>query len=165
MFNPSALLREIAEYTHYMPSEWLGRLDTDFVRRDFASLCQYRLVVFWAELVGILTVPLVLMFGLRNSSENIVDFVRESTVRVDRVGNACCYATTKISQFGDGRYGTRLVGAAGDAHVQHSDVMSIGRRGVTARHGKMERSLLTFLVRFLLAILKCMGSRVTHSTP
>ena len=141
LFRPNELMREIAEHTHYMPTHWLRRLHSDAVRQEFASLFQYRLVIFAAEVFGIVTVPLILIFSLRPCAADIIDFIRDASVETERVGAVCCFATSQISVYGDARYAARR----SPDDLQQRDPAAPPRRVLVSRNGKMERSLLTFI--------------------
>ncbi|KAI4158250.1 MAG: hypothetical protein LQ342_007624 [Letrouitia transgressa] len=92
VFDPEFALRNVIDYTHYLPSHWRGRLHSDEVRSDFAFLYQMKVVIFLEEILSIIFTPFVLWFSLPKCSDRLVDFFREFTVHVDGLGYVCSFA-------------------------------------------------------------------------
>lgn len=57
-------------------------------------------MIFLEEILSVLTTPFVLWFSLPNSSERIVDFLREFTVHVDGIGYVCSFAVFDFKRHG-----------------------------------------------------------------
>lgn len=104
VFDPVILFRDLVTDTHYLPSEWqrMG-LHTDAVRREFSQLFEYRIVVFFVELLAVLFAPFILWFSMPHCAGKIVDFFREFTVHVDGVGWICSFAVFDFKQFNEDR--------------------------------------------------------------
>lgn len=98
VYEPEFALQEVIEFTHYRPAHWEGRLHSDDVRRDFATLYRPKLLIFLEEILSMIFTPFVLWFSLPNCSERIVDFFREFTVHVDGLGLLCVFAEFNFSQ-------------------------------------------------------------------
>ncbi|KAL5336079.1 APG9-domain-containing protein [Aspergillus crustosus] len=92
VFDPEYALREVIRYTHYVPSHWQGKLHSDEVRRDFATLYQPKIVIFLEEVLSMLFTPFILWFSLPKCSERVIDFFREFTVHVDGMGYLCSFS-------------------------------------------------------------------------
>ncbi|KAM3470218.1 hypothetical protein MY8738_009829 [Beauveria namnaoensis] len=92
VFNPEYALRNVIEYTHYMPDHWEGRLHSFEVKKEFAELYKMKVVIFLEEVMGIITTPMLLLFALPKCSDQIVDFFREFTIHVDGLGYVCSFA-------------------------------------------------------------------------
>ncbi|ODV89806.1 hypothetical protein CANCADRAFT_28024, partial [Tortispora caseinolytica NRRL Y-17796] len=92
VFDPELSLRHVAEYTHYLPPEWSGKLHSVEVRRQFCQLYDLKIKIILSEIMSILLAPIILWYSLPNSSERIVDFFREHSVHVDGIGYVCSYA-------------------------------------------------------------------------
>ncbi|KAL8684073.1 MAG: hypothetical protein Q9186_000104 [Xanthomendoza sp. 1 TL-2023] len=92
VFDPEFALKNVIDYTRYMPNEWRGRLHSDEVRSEFALLYRMKLVVFLEEILGIILTPFILWFSLPKCSDRLVDFFREFTVHVDGLGYVCSFA-------------------------------------------------------------------------
>ncbi|KAL8862488.1 MAG: hypothetical protein Q9178_000985 [Gyalolechia marmorata] len=92
VFDPAFALKNVIDYTCYLPNEWRGRLHSDEVRSEFALLYRMKLMVFLEEILGILLTPFILWFSLPKSSDRLVDFFREFTVHVDGLGYVCSFA-------------------------------------------------------------------------
>lgn len=92
VFDPEYALKNVIEYTHYLPSQWHGRLHSDEVRAEFALLYRMKVMVFFEEIIGIILTPFILWFSLPKCSDRLVDFFREFTVHVDGLGYVCSFA-------------------------------------------------------------------------
>ncbi|KAG0043627.1 autophagy protein atg9 [Gryganskiella cystojenkinii] len=128
-FDPELLLRGVVEYTHYMPNEWREKLHTDEVRKQFALLFEYNVVLFLLEFMSLVLTPLVLCISLASCSEKIIDFFREFTVHVDGVGYVCSFAVFDFKRHGNVKYG---------APAATTDERFV------SNEGKMEKSFLNF---------------------
>ncbi|KAE8448280.1 autophagy protein atg9 [Mollisiaceae sp. DMI_Dod_QoI] len=137
VFEPEYALRQVIEYTHYMPSHWQNRLHSDEVKREFATLYQMKLVIFLEEVLSIIVTPFILWFSLPKCSDQIIDFFREFTIHVDGVGYVCSFAVFDFKK-GDGRKALHGGGNA-DARDEY----------YSTKHGKMAASYYGFLDNYL----------------
>ncbi|KAI9796271.1 MAG: autophagy protein atg9 [Candelina submexicana] len=92
VFDPEFALKNVTEYTHYLPSEWRDRLHSDEVRKEFSMLYQMKVIIFLEELMSIIFTPFILWFSLPKCSDRLIDFFREFTVHVDGLGYVCSFA-------------------------------------------------------------------------
>lgn len=92
VFDPEYALRQVIDYTHYMPAEWKDRLHSDQVKKEFSELYKMRVINFLEELLSIIFTPFVLWFSLPKCSDQIIDFFREFTIHVDGLGYVCSFA-------------------------------------------------------------------------
>jgi autophagy-related protein 9 len=90
--EPEAWLGHVIEYTHYFPTSWENRLNTDEVRQEFASLYKLEIIMFLEEIASVILTPLIFIFSMPNCAEQIVDFFREFTIHVDGLGHVCSFA-------------------------------------------------------------------------
>lgn len=127
--DPSKLMTEVQEFTHYMPKHWTGRLQTEMVRREFSELYQYQMMNFAQELMSLLWTPYVLWFCLAPKSQAIVEFFREFTVHVDKLGYVCSFALFDFKRHGDPKFGS---------------VTANTGKYYRSKQGKMEKSFLNF---------------------
>lgn len=137
VFNPEYALRNVIEYTHYMPEHWEDRLHSFEVKKEFAELYKMKVVIFLEEVMGIITTPMLLLFALPRCSDQIVDFFREFTVHVDGLGYVCSFAVFDFKK-GLGNGGKR--GAAPDVREDY----------YTTKHGKMAASYYGFLDNYVI---------------
>lgn len=135
VFNPEYALRNVIEYTHYMPDHWNGRLHSFEVKQEFSELYKMKVVLFLEEVMGIITTPMLLLFSLPKCSEQIVDFFREFTIHVDGLGYVCSFAVFDFRK-GIGR-------AAQQGHDVREDYYS-------TKHGKMAASYYGFLDNYVI---------------
>lgn len=138
VFEPEYALRNVIEYTHYMPSHWENRLHSDEIKREFSSLYELRIMIFLEEILSIIVTPFILWFSLPRCSDQIIDFFREFTIHVDGVGYVCSFAVFDFKK-GVGRPG-RQSGANGDMREDY----------YSTKHGKMAASYYGFLDNYLL---------------
>lgn len=135
VFDPEYALRNVIDYTHYMPKQWKDRLHTDEVKREFAELYQMKIVIFLEEVLSIIFTPLVLWFTLPKCSDRIIDFFREFTVHVDGLGYVCSFA---VFDFKKGVGSAAPPGAGNAAEGLRDEYYS-------TKHGKMAASYYGFL--------------------
>ncbi len=92
IYNAQPVMEKIISYTHYMPVNWTGRLNTFDIRDEFLSFFNYTTVIFLYDLLSVITTPLILIFILSKKSEKIAIFLHQNTVYVKNVGNICNFA-------------------------------------------------------------------------
>lgn len=68
---------------------------------EFTALYRYRLLVALNELVSVVMTPFQLLFGVRNSGDQIVNFFHEYTVTMPGVGRVCQFAAFDFRRVGD----------------------------------------------------------------
>ncbi|KAF4121573.1 autophagy-related protein 9 [Geosmithia morbida] len=137
VFNPEYAIRNVAEYTHYMPEHWEGRLHSFEVKQEFAELFKMRVIIFLEEVMGIITTSLLLLITLPKCSDQIVDFFREFTIHVDGLGYICSFAEFDFKKgMGDGAQ-------QGAGHDVREDYYS-------TKHGKMAASYYGFLDNYVI---------------
>lgn len=101
VYDPTFLLGEVIQSTHYLPHHWRGRLHTEQVRIEFSELFDYKMVVFAEELLSVVFTPFLLWWSLPSSAGDIVDFFREFTVHVDGIGYVCSFAIFDFKRHGN----------------------------------------------------------------
>ncbi|PJF17043.1 hypothetical protein PSACC_03141, partial [Paramicrosporidium saccamoebae] len=126
--DPEKLMNDIAEYTHYMPRSWKGKLHTDNIRKEFGTMFNYKFTILFKELVSVVTTPFVLLVTLPKCTDQLVEFFREFSVHVDGIGYVCSFALFDFQRHGNKKYG-----GAGTDKRQHT------------RQGKMEKSFISFV--------------------
>lgn len=92
VFDPEETLKELYEYTHYLPKEWEGRYHKEEIKLEFCKLYNLRIVILLRELTSLMITPFVLWFSLPSSAGRIVDFFRDNSEYVDGLGYVCKYA-------------------------------------------------------------------------
>lgn len=101
IFDPDETIRELATYTHYLPSEWEGRYHTEDVKNQFCKLYNLKIIILLRELASLIMTPFILWFSLPRSADRIVEFFRETSVYVDGLGYVCKYAMFEINDSVD----------------------------------------------------------------
>ncbi|ANB14619.1 autophagy protein ATG9 [Sugiyamaella lignohabitans] len=92
VFDPVTSMMYVAEFTHYLPKEWEGRLHSDSVKAEFAAMYDLKIMIILNELASVIIAPFILWFSLPNSCDRIIDFFREFSVHVDGLGYVCSFA-------------------------------------------------------------------------
>ncbi|CAG8436237.1 8030_t:CDS:10 [Ambispora gerdemannii] len=121
VFDAEKIMREVAEYTHYLPDDWRKKLHSNLVREEFSKLFEMKIVLFIQELLGVIFTPF--------SLQAIVDFFFKCTIHVDGVGYVCSFAVFDFKKHGNVKYGA-------PAEVDNEYYLS--------KEGKMEKSFLNF---------------------
>lgn len=98
VFDPEISLRYVAEFTHYLPPEWEGKLHTEQVKNEFSLMYEMRLAILVKELASIFLAPFILYYSLTQSCDDIVDFIRDHSVHVDGLGYVCTFAMFDFKQ-------------------------------------------------------------------
>ncbi|KAJ3330579.1 autophagy protein atg9 [Blyttiomyces sp. JEL0837] len=129
VFEPERLLREVVEETHYLPDSWRNRMHSEEVKNQFSELFDFKISLFFNEILSVLYAPSILYFSLPKCSEAVVDFFRDFTLHVDSVGFVCSFAVFDFRANGNPRYG-----APTDSVNHH----------LMSRNGKMEQSFVSF---------------------
>ncbi|KAF4997055.1 hypothetical protein FDECE_12208 [Fusarium decemcellulare] len=137
VFNPEYALRNVIEYTRYMPDHWQGRLHSFEVKQEFSELYKMKVVIFLEEVMGIITTPMLLLFSLPKCSDQIVDFFREFTIHVDGLGYVCSFA---VFDFQKGPGNTGQQGAHQDVREDY----------YSTKHGKMAASYYGFIDNYVI---------------
>ena len=112
VFDPEFAMHEVMGFTHYRPTHWEGRLHSDEVRSDFATLYKMKAAIFLEEILSMIITPFVLWFSLPTCSDRVIDFFREFTIHVDGLGYVCSFA---VFDFKRGSNATQLQSAGGKA--------------------------------------------------
>lgn len=137
VFNPEYAMRNVIDYTHYMPKHWEGRLHSFDVKQDFSDLYKMKVVIFLEEILGIITTPMLLLFSLPKCSDQIVDFFREFTLHVDGLGYVCSFAVFDFQKGMD--VGTQRI-AKDDVREDY----------YSTKHGKMAASYYGFIDNYVI---------------
>lgn len=103
VYDPEAALQYVAQYTHYLPHRWQGRLHTQEVKNEFCQLYNLKIIVIAWEILSIVVLPILLWFRLSAQLGAIVDFFRDYLVHVDHLGYICYYAMYNFDDDGKAR--------------------------------------------------------------
>jgi hypothetical protein len=129
VYEPNVLMEEIAKHTNYIPLDWIDNAHTRRVRDEFLGYFQYKAVVFFLEILSVIFAPLVFMFSLPKSADDIIRFLREMSVEEEGLGTMCKLACFDLAQNGNADYGAEPVTSDPSRHTQH---------------GKLEMSVVAF---------------------
>ncbi|KAI9657277.1 MAG: autophagy protein atg9 [Trizodia sp. TS-e1964] len=101
VFDPEFALKNVIEFTHYLPAQWRGHLHSNEVKTEFSMLYQMKILIFLEEILSIIFTPFVLWFSLPKCSDDVVDFFREFTIHVDGLGYVCSFAVFDFKKGGN----------------------------------------------------------------
>ena len=154
VFNPEYAMRNVIEYTHYEPDHWKDRLHSFDIKQDFAELYKIKIVIFFEEILSILTTPFVLFYSLPKSSDQIIDFFREFTIHVDGLGYVCSFAEFDFKK-GIGKGKAKKNDGNGDVRDDY----------YATKHGKMEASYYGFMGNYGNFVLNPKTGAPSHLLP
>ncbi|EEB07973.1 autophagy associated protein Atg9 [Schizosaccharomyces japonicus yFS275] len=100
VFDPEASLKEVVEYTHYLPASWKDKMHSKEVQAEFCAFYAFRVTTLLWEIIGVLYTPFFLWKIAPERSAAVIDFFREHTVNVSGVGNVCSFAVFHSSTRG-----------------------------------------------------------------
>lgn len=89
VFEPEEKIKELSNYTHYLPKKWEGRYHTEEVKDEFCRFYNLKIILLFKELTSLITTPFILWFSLPKSTDAIIDFFKESSIYVDGLGYVC----------------------------------------------------------------------------
>ena len=138
VFDPEYAMRNVIDYTHYVPDHWEGRLHSFDVMQEFSELYKVKFVIFLEEVLGIITTPFLLLFTLPACSDQVIDFFREFTVHVDGLGYVCSFAVFNFKKGAE-----QTAAGAGPNNDAREDYYS-------TKHGKMAASYYGFLDNYVI---------------
>lgn len=147
VFEPEALLECIAQHTHYCPESWKGRLHSAEVNAEFGKLYSLKLTIFIKEVFSVLATPFILCFSMTESAPAVIDFFREHTVHVDRLGYVCSFAVFDFARHGKPSAAEEAEAAkppTSNGQVVSDAIASSGRDGRRGASNKMEQSVINF---------------------
>jgi len=90
IYQSDAAMRQIVEFTHYMPDDWANKLHTEPVKNEFTTLYDLKPRIVLRELLSVFLNPVILWFKLADRSGRIIDFFRESSIHVEELGGYVC---------------------------------------------------------------------------
>jgi autophagy-related protein 9 len=140
VFNPEYAMRNVIEYTHYVPDHWQGRLHSFEVKQEFADLYKMKVVIFVEEVLGIITTSMLLLWSLPRCSDQIIDFFREFTIHVDGLGYVCSFAVFDFKGGVNSQAGRPATGPSGDVRDDY----------YSTKHGKMAASYYGFIDNYVI---------------
>ncbi|CAG8951641.1 hypothetical protein HYFRA_00005441 [Hymenoscyphus fraxineus] len=138
VFDPAYAMQNVISYTHYKPPDWEGRLETEAVQLEFASLYKTKIMLFLSEMLCIIATPYILYFNLPNCSDRIIDFFREFTVDIDGIGYVCSFAVFDF-KMKDGRKANPGPAGAADPREDY----------YSTKQGKMTASYYGFIDNYI----------------
>ena len=89
VYNPTKAMNRFYKHTKYIPIKWKNKFHTYDVRDDFLNFFPYKLLILFNDLLGVLTTPFTLIFGLSRNCEEIFDFIKMNTIYIKKVGSIC----------------------------------------------------------------------------
>lgn len=94
----------IASHTHYYPDFWKKRGWDHIIRSEFTDLYQYKVQLFFMEIISIIVAPIVLVLSLPSCADDICAFVRTVKIEIPGSGDHCGFATFDFDLFEDSNW-------------------------------------------------------------
>ncbi|WIA21708.1 hypothetical protein OEZ85_000874 [Tetradesmus obliquus] len=132
-FDPERAMAQLVLHTHHLPRHWRGRAHSAEVQQAVSSMFGFKLALFLEELASVLLTPFILAYSLPRCAGAILQFVADTTTRVEGVGDVCSLAVFDFGRHGNSKYGA-------PAHAPAKRLRS--------KQGKMEKSFLTFVATY-----------------
>jgi autophagy-related protein 9 len=92
VYNPNAIMEKIGKYTYYYPDIWKENAHTVTVRNEFFSFYDYILVIFFYEILGVITTPYLLLFHISKQSKIIENFLKQNVTYKTNLGYICSWS-------------------------------------------------------------------------
>lgn len=146
VFDPERLMREVVLFTHYMPSDWKGKLHSKSIHKEFGQLFPMKVMIFIQELLSVILTPFILWYTLPRCAPDIVDFCREFTIHVDGLGYVCSFAVFNFERHGNVNVSHQISNFTNLlTHLsQFGAPNEIQDERLLSKQGKMEKSILNF---------------------
>ncbi|WIA42135.1 hypothetical protein OEZ86_009406 [Tetradesmus obliquus] len=132
-FDPERAMAQLVLHTHHLPRHWRCRAHSAEVQQAVSSMFGFKLALFLEELASVLLTPFILAYSLPRCAGAILQFVADTTTRVEGVGDVCSLAVFDFGRHGNSKYGA-------PAHAPAKRLRS--------KQGKMEKSFLTFVATY-----------------
>ena len=148
-FDKVTLLQEVSAHLHHSPESWKRQPESRCARNELIDLFPKRYQLFCRELIGLLLNPYILYYSLPNNAEELVEFFREFSIKIDGLGYVCSFALFDFERHGDAKLLERF-----EAYEDGNETNNLVNRRIQpiedsflqSRNGKMEKSLLNFKV-------------------
>lgn len=144
-FDKVSLLQEVSAHLHHSPESWKRHPESRSVRNELRDLFPTRYQLFGRELLGLLLNPYILYYSLPKNAEELVEFFREFSIKVDGLGYICSFALFDFERHGDAKLLEQFQ-ENGDNTLSNRRIQPIEDSFLHSKNGKMEKSLLNFKV-------------------
>ena len=92
VYEPDEKFDELMRVLHGTPTSW-AHMSTRERYMEIRKFFKYKWMVWVYEILSVIYVPFLLLFYLPTKSEDIVDFFRENSIHVDKLGIICSCAS------------------------------------------------------------------------
>jgi autophagy-related protein 9 len=97
VYEPDEKFDRLMKDLHGTPTTW-NNMSTKERYFEIRRLFRYKWMIFLLEIASVIYVPFILLFWLPHQAENIVDFFRENSIYVDKMGIICSCANFDAQQ-------------------------------------------------------------------
>jgi autophagy-related protein 9 len=166
-----AALQNVATHTHYYLESWKGRGSDPATLATITSMFKFKANLFAMEVLSVVVAPYILCVSLAQSSERICEFVVSVKEEIVGAGEVCGFATFDFDKYADEAWEGKTMGPAAvresnSDHHHPTLAESIAYTGnleraaeqlrkPRTRHGKMEKSFFSFIVRAIIRSCAC----------
>jgi autophagy-related protein 9 len=96
--DPDEKFDELVQMLHCMPGAWATMSQAQRYT-EIRKVFRYRWLIFLQEIASVVYVPFIMIFWMPLQCANIVDFFRENTVKVKKLGLICLAAKFDSNQL------------------------------------------------------------------
>jgi autophagy-related protein 9 len=99
VYEPNEKFNELVKVLHYTPSAW-DALDTKERYIEIRHLFRYKWIILVQEIISVFYIPVLFIrwYYLPNQARKIVNFFRENSVHVDKLGLICTNANFNFNR-------------------------------------------------------------------
>eukprot|EP01080_Neovahlkampfia_damariscottae_P005170 gene5170-8776_t len=107
-FDPNKKLNEIMKIIEFEPNHWKNKAHKSIVKNEFESMFQFHWKIFFYEIFSIFLTPYILYTSILPSTQNILKFLKESTIEIKGVGHVCIYSAFNVKNKIDEKLDEKL---------------------------------------------------------
>ena len=90
--TPQKYLEEINTYIRYKKDKWTANNVLN-VYKEISAMLKYKTTIFFIEIFGVFFNPFFIIFFIRPQSNKICQFIRDSIIKDEKLGNICKYSS------------------------------------------------------------------------
>ena len=93
IYNPKEAIKKLDSYIHFLPLS-SGSENMYDIKDEFLCMFKYNIILFFYDLVSVITTPYIMIFILSKQSDEIYEFIVTNTIKHKNIGKIC-----KFSEF------------------------------------------------------------------
>ena len=93
IYNPKGAIKKLDSYIHILPLS-SGSENMYDIKDEFLDMFKYNIILFFYDLLSVITTPYIMIFILSKQSDEIYEFIINNTTHHKNIGKIC-----KFSEF------------------------------------------------------------------